>query len=52
MESADIIEDIKKLPIEKKFQMLSEIDKAYLNGYIDRAMLEQQKKEQKKQKNK
>ena len=34
----------KKLPIEEKLKLLDDIDKAYIRGYIDRALAEQKRK--------
>jgi len=36
----------KKLPIEEKLKLLDDIDKAYIRGYIDRALAEQKRKSQ------
>lgn len=32
------IEELKRLPMEEKIRLLSETDKDYLRGYIDRAL--------------
>jgi len=34
----------KKLPIEEKLKLLDDVDKAYIRGYIDRALAEQKRK--------
>jgi len=39
----------KKLPIEEALKLLDDVDKAYIRGYIDRALLEQKRKPQKNQ---
>jgi len=38
---------IRQMSIEEKIQMLSEDDKNYLRGYIDRALTEQEKPKRK-----
>ena len=37
----------KKLPIEEMLILLDDVDKAYIRGYIDRALLEQKRKPRK-----
>jgi hypothetical protein len=39
---ADMAE-IEKMPMEEKLVLLSETDKAYIHGYIDRAVSEQKR---------
>jgi len=36
--------DKKKMTMEEKLKLLSETDKAYIRGYIERAVIEQQGK--------
>jgi len=37
----------KKLPIEEMLKLLNDVDKAYIRGYIDRALAEQKRKPRK-----
>jgi len=39
----------KKLPIDEALKLLDDVDKAYIRGYIDRALFEQKRKPRKKQ---
>jgi len=39
---------LKKLPIEERLKLLNDVDKAYIRGYIDRALVEQRRKSPKK----
>jgi hypothetical protein len=43
METADIVQALEKMPIEEKIKLLSETDKAYVRGYIDKAVQDFQK---------
>ena len=37
------IAKLEKLPMEEKLKMLSDTDKAFIRGYIERAVIEQQR---------
>jgi hypothetical protein len=43
MKTADIVQALEKMPIEEKIKLLSETDKAYVRGYIDKAIQDFQK---------
>ncbi|MDR0444471.1 MAG: hypothetical protein LBH44_13820 [Treponema sp.] len=40
MSKVQVMEAIEKMSIEEKLAMLSEMDKAYLMGFVDRAAVE------------
>jgi hypothetical protein len=40
--------EIKKMPMEEKLALLGESDKAYIRGYIDRAVAEQKRVQKKR----
>jgi hypothetical protein len=42
------MEEIEKMPMEEKLALLGETDKAYIRGYIERAVLEQKRVQKKK----
>lgn len=44
----ETLDKIRKLPFEEKLELLSQSDKDYLHGYIDRALLEQAQKKKEK----
>jgi hypothetical protein len=43
MEDKDFLEKLKLMTLEEKLSLLSKIDKAYICGYIDRALSEKGK---------
>jgi len=43
MDKKEALAKIEKLPVEEKFKLLSDTDKAYIRGYIDRSAVEQMK---------
>lgn len=43
MNDKKVMEKFAKLPMEIKLKMLSETDKAFIRGYIERALIEQQR---------
>jgi hypothetical protein len=43
MDEREVIAQIKKMPMEEKIKLLSVTDKAYIRGYIERAVIEQQR---------
>ncbi|GHV13683.1 hypothetical protein FACS189491_08980 [Spirochaetia bacterium] len=43
MKPADIVQVLERMPIEEKLRLLSETDKAYVLGYIDKAVIDFQK---------
>jgi hypothetical protein len=44
MDDDQVLAELKELPFEKKLEMLSEADKAYVRGYVERAALEQERR--------
>ena len=44
MGEKEVMANIENMPIEEKLKLLTETDKAYIRGYIDRAFLEQRAK--------
>ena len=44
MAKKNAVENLEELSMEEKIKMLSENDKAYIRGYIDRAYFEQRAK--------
>jgi hypothetical protein len=44
MKDQDLLEKLQKMSLEEKLSLLCEAEKAYISGYIDRALFEQQKK--------
>jgi hypothetical protein len=43
VEYTDIALNLKEMPFAKKIKLLSETDKAYIRGYIEKAVLDYQK---------
>jgi hypothetical protein len=43
MEKADIEMKLTAMPFEEKIKLLGDEDKAYIRGYIEKAVLDQQK---------
>ena len=43
MNETDVLAMIENMPMEKKLELLSRTDKAYIRRYIERAVLEQQR---------
>jgi hypothetical protein len=43
MDKKAVMAKIQKMPMEEKLSLLSEIDKAYIRGYIEKAVLEQKR---------
>ena len=43
MSEKEVMAMIEKMPIEEKLKLLSEADKAYIRGFIERAVLEHKK---------
>jgi hypothetical protein len=41
MDKKEVMAEIEKMPMEEKLALLGETDKAYIRGYIERAVLEQ-----------
>ena len=42
MDQKDILTKYEKMPLEEKFKLLTETDKAYIREYIEKAYAEQQ----------
>jgi len=40
MNKKEFLAELKKMPFEEKIKLLSETDKAYICGYIERALIE------------
>jgi hypothetical protein len=43
MNEKEVMAQIEKMPMEEKIKLLSVTDKAYIRGYIERAVFEQQR---------
>jgi hypothetical protein len=43
MEKADLALNLKEMPFAEKLKLLSETDKAYIRGYIEKAVIDCQK---------
>jgi hypothetical protein len=43
MSKEKIMAKVEKMPVEEKYNLLSETDQAYIRGYIDRSAAEQLK---------
>jgi hypothetical protein len=48
MNEKEVMAQIEKMPLEEKIKLLSVTDKAYIRGYIERAVFEQQRKGRRK----
>jgi hypothetical protein len=46
MDEKTVMAEIEKMPLEKKLVLLCETDKAFIRGYIERAVFEQRRAEQ------
>jgi hypothetical protein len=44
MDGKKVMARIKKMPMEEKVKLLSVADKAYIRGFIERAVIERQRK--------
>ena len=40
MDEKEVMAKIEKMPMEEKIKLLSDTDKAYIRGYIERAILD------------
>ena len=43
MNRKETMAKLEKIPMEEKLKLLSEIDRAFIRGYIERALFEQQR---------
>jgi hypothetical protein len=43
MSEKEVMAQIEKMPMEEKVKLLSVTDKAYIRGFIERAVIEQQR---------
>jgi hypothetical protein len=43
VEKADLALNLKEMPFAEKIKLLSETDKAYLRGYIEKAVIDSQR---------
>ena len=50
MDEKKVMAKLQKMPMEEKLKLLSETDKAYIRGYIERALIDQQSAKAKKPK--
>jgi hypothetical protein len=50
MDYEEIMRKVEKIPMEEKLKLLSATDKAYIQGYVDRAYIELQKSRNQKTK--
>jgi len=41
MNKKEVMAKLEKMPVEEKLKLLSETDKAFIHGYIERALVEQ-----------
>ena len=44
MDEKKVMAKLQKMPMEEKLKLLSETDKAFIHGYIERALIEQNRK--------
>jgi hypothetical protein len=43
MNKEEVMAKVEKMPVEEKYELLSETDQAYIRGFIDRSVAEQMK---------
>ena len=46
VKTKEVLMEIRRMSIEEKIARLSDVDKAYVQGYVERAVLEHQKQRQ------